>query len=95
MARFQGENREKNEELIAALTDIASWYDVVPAQVALAWLHHRAAVHGLSVIPIPGTRKPSRVTENVAGATLVPATEDFEILDRLAHAVKGDRGRMI
>ncbi|WP_244443122.1 aldo/keto reductase [Bradyrhizobium sp. Ai1a-2] len=95
MARFSEENRAANDALIAGISNLASRHDSTPAQVALAWLHHQAAVHSLTIVPIPGTRKPSRVEENVGGATLRLADEDFDALDQLADAVRGDRSRTI
>jgi aryl-alcohol dehydrogenase-like predicted oxidoreductase len=38
----------------------------VGAQVALAWLHRQAVVQNLTVVPIPGARKPARLAENLA-----------------------------
>jgi aryl-alcohol dehydrogenase-like predicted oxidoreductase len=95
MARFSGENRAANDALIAGISNLASRHKATPAQVALAWLHHQSAVHSLTVVPIPGTRKPTRVAENVGGAMLQLADEDFDALDQLAHAVRGDRSRTI
>jgi aryl-alcohol dehydrogenase-like predicted oxidoreductase len=44
---------------------------------------------------IPGTRRPSRVEENAAGAAIVLDDREIGALDRLAQVVKGDRGRQI
>src|SRR3981189_2909977 len=46
-----------NTRLVAKVEQLASARGVTLAQIALAWLHHRSKVHGLSVVPIPGTRK--------------------------------------
>lgn len=95
MSRFKEQNREANDKLIGLISELASRNEATPAQVALAWLHHQSVVHGLAVVPIPGTRKPSRVEENVGGATLRLTDADLVALGRLADAVQGDRGRMI
>jgi hypothetical protein len=48
-----------NTRLVAKVEQLASARGVTLAQIALAWLHHRSKVHGLSVVPIPGTgRRP-------------------------------------
>ena len=39
-------------------------------QIALAWVQQQAGVHGLPVVPIPGTRKPGRVEENAAATAI-------------------------
>jgi hypothetical protein len=46
-----------NTRLVAEVDQLASARGVTLAQIALAWLHHRSKVHGLSVVPIPGNRK--------------------------------------
>lgn len=62
-----------------------------PAQIALAWVQQRAQVHGLPVVPIPGTRKRSRLEENT-GATRITLTEDeLALLEPIAGRVVGDR----
>lgn len=82
---------EANTQLIDRLGVLAARYDATPAQVALAWLHHRATTCNLAVVPIPGTRKPSRVDENTGGALLTLSDDDLVALEPLAAAVKGSR----
>ncbi|MGA8426821.1 MAG: aldo/keto reductase [Candidatus Dormiibacterota bacterium] len=87
--RFKGENREYNLKLAEHVREIAAAKDVTPAQLALAWLLHQ----GRDIVPIPGTRHPGRLEENVAAAELEldPATLQ-ELDDALpVGAVKGDR----
>jgi aryl-alcohol dehydrogenase-like predicted oxidoreductase len=50
---------------------------------------------GISHVPIPGTRKPSRVEENAGGAAIVLDDREIGALNQLAQAVRGDRGRQI
>jgi len=87
--RFQAGNVEANHALVDAVTELASARGVTPAQLALAWLLHR----GHDIVPIPGTRKPSRLDENAAAARIqLDATELQRIDDVLAtHAVAGTR----
>ncbi|MGW4241055.1 aldo/keto reductase [Nocardia sp. NPDC004722] len=91
MPRFNGENAKANEELLAPLHAIAAARELTPAQVALAWVHAQERVHGLSVVPIPGTRSRIRVAENVAAATVKLTDLELAALDAIAGQVAGDR----
>jgi aryl-alcohol dehydrogenase-like predicted oxidoreductase len=86
--RFQGENFQKNLELVDGVRAMAEDKGVTPAQLALAWvLRHDG------VVPIPGTTKPQRVEEN-AGALEVELTDDdLARLDEIAPqgAARGER----
>jgi aryl-alcohol dehydrogenase-like predicted oxidoreductase len=62
--RYQGNNFKANRERFAPLHKIAGVLGITPAQLALAWLLHQ----GEDIIPIPGSRKQSRVTENAKAA---------------------------
>ena len=85
--RFQGENFQKNLDIVSRLREIARTRDCTPAQLALAWLLSR----GSDVIPIPGSTRPERVIENAA-ATLITLTPDELLsLDTMMPAVTGDR----
>ncbi|MFJ3788307.1 aldo/keto reductase [Kitasatospora sp. NPDC090091] len=89
--RFSGENGAANAALLAPVQEIARRHGVSAAQVALAWVHQRAEVHGLTVVPIPGTRKRSRLAENTAAATLRLAPEELAVLEPIADRVAGER----
>ncbi|MFF0409759.1 aldo/keto reductase [Kitasatospora sp. NPDC004745] len=89
--RFTGANAAANTELLAPLREIAADRGASLAQVALAWVHQRAEVHGLTVVPIPGTRKRSRLAENTAAAVLRLTAEELDQLEPVAGAVAGDR----
>ncbi|WP_280393422.1 aldo/keto reductase [Nocardia brasiliensis] len=91
MPRFNGDNAAHNVELLAPLRRIADARGVTLAQVALAWVHSRAAVHGVPVVPIPGTRKRTRLAENVAAATLDLREDELATLDPIADQVAGNR----
>jgi aryl-alcohol dehydrogenase-like predicted oxidoreductase len=69
--RFQRENRERNLELVERAREISAEVECTPAQLALAWLLHQ----GDDVVPIPGTRRVSRLEENAA-AVDVKLSED-------------------
>ncbi len=89
--RFTGENGAANARLVAQIRALAIKRGVTVGQVALAWVHQRATVHGLTVVPIPGTRKRSRLEENARAATLVLSAAELAVLEPLAAAVLGDR----
>ena len=86
--RWQPGNYEKNVAAIAQLTELAQAKAATVTQLALAWL----LAQGDDVVPIPGTRKPERVEENV-GAVDVELTEDDldRISDILPHGAFGSR----
>ncbi len=77
--RFQGENFQRNLDLVAAVDEIAAERKVTPGQLALAWVLSR----GDDVAPIPGTTRPEHLAENV-GATEIELSEDE--LERLEEA---------
>ncbi len=89
--RFSEENLATNMRLVEVVRSLAQRRGVTPAQIALAWLHDRARIFKLPVLPIPGTRKRHRLRENVAAATLTLSSEEVTALDRLANQVQGQR----
>jgi aryl-alcohol dehydrogenase-like predicted oxidoreductase len=91
MPRFSGDNAVHNAELLAPLRAIADARDSTLAQVALAWVHAQAAVRGLSVVPIPGTRSRTRLTENAAAATITLTADELAVLEPIAAQVAGNR----
>ncbi|AUG77070.1 aldo/keto reductase [Kitasatospora sp. MMS16-BH015] len=89
--QFSGANAAGNAALVAPIKEIAEARGVTAAQVALAWVQQRAEVHGLTVVPIPGTRKRSRLAENTAAATLRLSAEELAVLEPIAGKVAGNR----
>ncbi|MGW0789533.1 aldo/keto reductase [Streptomyces sp. NPDC002911] len=89
--RFTGENAKTNAALLEPVHKIAAAHGATAAQVALAWVHQRAEVHGLTVVPIPGTRKRSRLLENLGATRLTLAPQELELLEPIAGQVAGDR----
>jgi aryl-alcohol dehydrogenase-like predicted oxidoreductase len=81
--RFQGENFRKNLELVARVEEIAKEHKCTPAQLALAWV----LAQGDDIVPIPGTRHPERVDENVGALKVVLSESDLRRID--AAAPKG------
>ncbi len=91
MPRFTGDNAAANAALLEPVRAVAGHHGATPAQVALAWVHQQAAVHGLPVVPIPGTRSPSRVDENTAATRITLTEADLKLLDPIADQVTGTR----
>ncbi len=91
MPRFTGDNAAANAALLEPVRTVAGSHGATPAQIALAWVHQQAAVHGLPVVPIPGTRSPSRVDENTAATRITLTESDLALLDPIADKVTGTR----
>ncbi|MEV4439132.1 aldo/keto reductase [Streptomyces sp. NPDC049577] len=89
--RFTGDNAEANAALLAPVRAVAEARGVSLAQIALAWAQQRASVHGLTVVPIPGTRKRSRLEENVAATRIELTADELASLEPIASKVSGDR----
>jgi aryl-alcohol dehydrogenase-like predicted oxidoreductase len=70
--RFQGENFEKNRELVARVEAIAKEKGCTPAQLALAWL----LAQGKDIVPIPGTKRKVRIEENIGALSVKLAPQD-------------------
>ena len=87
--RFQGENFERNLELVDRVAEIAELKGVSASQLALAWVLHQ----GEDVVPIPGTKRRAYLEENVAASDVELSAEDLERIDEVAPAgaAAGDR----
>lgn len=78
--RFHGQDLHRNLVQLDTLRSIADVMGVTVGQLALAWL----LAQGDDVVPLPGTRRPARATQNAAAANLKLSTED---LTRIEQAV--------
>ncbi|MEO7745864.1 MAG: aldo/keto reductase, partial [Actinomycetota bacterium] len=78
--RFQGENLRRNVELVARVEQLAAEKSCTAAQLALAWL----LAQGEDVVPIPGTKKRSRLVENVGAVDVQLTEQDLARLAELA-----------
>ena len=89
LPRFAADVLDANLELVALVGRVAERKQATPGQVALAWLLARKPW----VVPIPGTRRPERLDENLGAATLDLTAEDLAELDELSAAaqIQGDR----
>ncbi|MFC4086461.1 aldo/keto reductase [Amycolatopsis samaneae] len=82
--RFAPGNLERNLEFVRALEELARTRGVTAGQLALAWVHS----HGDDVVPIPGTKKRSRLEENVAAVAITLSDADVAAIEQ---AVPADR----
>jgi aryl-alcohol dehydrogenase-like predicted oxidoreductase len=87
--RFQGENFQRNLELVERVKEIASEKGVTPGQLALAWLLHQ----GDDIVPIPGTKRRKYLEENAAAANITLTDEDLRRIEEAAPvgAAAGER----
>ena len=77
--RFQGENFQKNLDLVRKVEEIAPEKVCKPSQLALAWV----MAQGDDIVPIPGTKRRKYLEENAAAADLNLSQEDFARLDEV------------
>ena len=86
--RWQPGNYERNAGAVRQLTELAGRKGIKVTQLALAWLLAQAD----DIVPIPGTRRPDRLTENAAAADVVLTAEDLARIDEIVPAgAFGDR----
>jgi aryl-alcohol dehydrogenase-like predicted oxidoreductase len=78
--RFQGENFNKNMELVRHVEALARSKRCSSAQLALAWVLAR----GLDVVPLFGTKRRSYLDENLASLKVALSAEDLAEIDRIA-----------
>jgi len=81
--RFEAENLAANQALVDHVRQLAEGRDATPGQIALAWL---LAQHPW-IVPIPGTRRTSRIEENAAATSVALSADDVADLDALARTV--------
>jgi aryl-alcohol dehydrogenase-like predicted oxidoreductase len=77
--RFQGENFEQNQGLLDGLRAVAVEVGATPGQVSLAWL----LAKGSNVVPIPGTKRVTRIEENAGAGDLELTDTQVAALDEL------------
>ena len=87
--RFSGESFTRNLQLVDRVKSLAVEKGCTPAQLALAWLLHQ----GDDVAPIPGTKRRTRLEENLRALDVPLSEDDLARLDELAPvgAAAGDR----
>jgi len=87
--RFQGENFQRNLDLVDKVREIAAEKECTPGQLALAWLLAR----GDDVVPIPGTKRVRYLEENFGALDVKLTEDDLRRIDAVAPvgAAAGDR----
>ncbi|HWD83353.1 MAG TPA: aldo/keto reductase [Kribbella sp.] len=87
--RFEADNLAANEALVRYVRSLAEPRGCTPGQVALAWL----LAQQRWIVPIPGTRRRSRIDENTAATQVALSADEIADLDALAArvGVQGDR----
>ena len=80
MPRFQGENFDRNLNLVAKIKQIANRKGCTPAQLVLAWL----LVQGEDIIPIPGTKRRERLEENFRALEVELNDDDLRRIEESA-----------
>ncbi len=81
--RFQGENFQRNLDLVARVSEIAREKNCTPAQLALAWV----LAQGEDIVPIPGTKHRKYLQENIGALQVHLTNDDLARID--AAAPKG------
>jgi aryl-alcohol dehydrogenase-like predicted oxidoreductase len=87
--RFQGENFQRNLDLVERVEDIAGRKKCTPAQLALAWL----LAQGEDIVPIPGTKQRRYLEENVGALDVELTPADLDAIEEVAPkgVAAGDR----
>jgi aryl-alcohol dehydrogenase-like predicted oxidoreductase len=87
--RFQGENFNKNLQLVERVKEIAGEKGVTPGQLAIAWL----LAQGDDIVPIPGTKRRAYLEENVAAVDITLNQAELDRINELApkNVAAGDR----
>jgi aryl-alcohol dehydrogenase-like predicted oxidoreductase len=87
--RFQGENFQKNLQVVEQVRAIAQEKGVTPSQLALSWL----LAQGDDIVPIPGTKRRQYLEENVSATEITLTTDELQRIDAVAPkgVAAGDR----
>jgi len=87
--RFQGENFDRNLELVERVREVAEEKGVTPAQLALAWVLRQ----GEDIVPIPGTKRTRYLEENAAAVEVELGEDDLSRIEEAfpKGATAGDR----
>jgi aryl-alcohol dehydrogenase-like predicted oxidoreductase len=87
--RFQGDNFQKNLDLVERVEEIARRKQCTPAQLALAWL----LAQGNDIVPIPGTKHRRYLEENIGALRVELTRSDLEEVEEVAPkgVAAGDR----
>jgi aryl-alcohol dehydrogenase-like predicted oxidoreductase len=87
--RFQGDNFQRNLDLVARVREIATAKGCAPGQLALAWV----LAQGDDIVPIPGTKRVEYLEENLGAADVTLTADELARIDAAAPkgAASGER----
>jgi aryl-alcohol dehydrogenase-like predicted oxidoreductase len=87
--RFQGENFQKNLDLVQKVRGLATAKGCTPSQLALAWV----LAHGQEIVPIPGTKRMKYLDENLGAVEVRLTAEELKEIDAVLPpgVASGDR----
>jgi aryl-alcohol dehydrogenase-like predicted oxidoreductase len=77
--RFQGENFQKNLDLLRRVEEVAREKGCKPSQLALAWV----LAQGNDIVPIPGTKRRTYLEENIGALNLELTANDLRRIDEV------------
>lgn len=78
--RFQGDNFQRNLDIVKRVQEIAREKQCTPAQLALAWV----LAQGDFIVPIPGTKRRKYLQENVGAVDVFLTSEDLDRIEEVA-----------
>ncbi|WP_312760156.1 aldo/keto reductase [Pantoea brenneri] len=89
LPRFMGSNLRENNAIVDGLGDFSKNNGMTPAQLALAWIMSNDA----NIIPIPGTRTPQFLDENIQAADITLTPEQISTISEIlsCHEIAGTR----
>jgi aryl-alcohol dehydrogenase-like predicted oxidoreductase len=87
--RFQGENFQKNLDLVRSIEAMAKSKGCSPSQLALAWV----LAQGTDIVPIPGTKRMGFLEDNLGALNVTLTAADLSRIDAVlpAGSASGDR----
>lgn len=84
MPQFQPENIDRNHDLLTLLQKLAEQNNATPAQISLAWMLCKKPY----IVPIPGTRKLSRLLENAGAAAVTLSNKEVSAIDEALNGME-------
>ena len=84
MPQFQPENIDRNHDLLTLLQKLAEQNNATPAQISLAWMLCKKPY----IVPIPGTRRLSRLLENAGAADVTLSAEEVSAIDEALNGME-------
>ncbi|KMZ54603.1 oxidoreductase, aldo/keto reductase family [Dorea sp. D27] len=83
MPQFTTHGVAQNEALLHLIETMAQEKNATPAQISLAWMLNKKPY----IVPIPGSRKPERIQENIGAADIMLTTQEVEQIDIALNSI--------